>query len=50
LLAHGRRFSPGTLASSIIKTGQYDIAENGVKHQKSINQSKKIIGLRGKPE
>jgi hypothetical protein len=50
LLAHGRWFSPGTLASSITKTGHHDIAERGVKHQKSINQSKKIIGLRGKPE
>ena len=27
LLAHGRLFSPGTLASSIIKTGRHDIAE-----------------------
>ena len=34
LLAHGQWFS----ASSTIKTGHYDIAENGVKHQKSINQ------------
>jgi hypothetical protein len=27
LLAHGRWFSPGTLASSTTKTGVYDIAE-----------------------
>jgi hypothetical protein len=27
LLAHGRWFSPGTPASSIIKTGLHDIAE-----------------------
>ena len=26
-LAHGRWFSPGTLASSITKTGRHDIAE-----------------------
>ena len=41
LLAHGRWFSPGTLASSTIKTGHHDIAEillSGIKH-KSINQS-----------
>jgi hypothetical protein len=41
LLAHGRWFSPGTVASSTTKTGHHDIAESGVKHQKSnqINQS-----------
>jgi hypothetical protein len=39
LLAHGRWFSPGTPASSTTKTGRHDIAENGVKHQKS-NQMK----------
>jgi len=39
LLAHGRWFSPGTLASSTTKTGRLDIAESGIKHQKSINQS-----------
>jgi hypothetical protein len=39
LLAHGRWFSPGTSASSTTKTGRHDIAETGVKHQKSINQS-----------
>jgi hypothetical protein len=27
LLAHGRRFSPGTPASSTTKTGRHDIAE-----------------------
>jgi hypothetical protein len=27
LLAHGQWFSPGTLASSITKTGRHDIAE-----------------------
>jgi hypothetical protein len=27
LLVHGRWFSPGTLASSITKTGRHDIAE-----------------------
>jgi hypothetical protein len=37
LLAHGRWFSPGTPASSTTKTGCHDIAESGVKHQKSIN-------------
>jgi hypothetical protein len=38
LLAHGRRFSPGTLASSTTKTGHHDIAEIllkvAVKHKK----------------
>jgi hypothetical protein len=42
LLAHGRWFSPGTLAASITKTGRHDIAEIllkvALKHQKS-NQS-----------
>ena len=37
LLAHGRWFSPGTPASSTTKTGRNDIAEGGVKHNKSIN-------------
>jgi hypothetical protein len=37
LLAHGRWFSPGILASSTTKTGCHDIAESGVIHQKSIN-------------
>ena len=35
----GRWFSPGTPVSSTTKTGGHDIAESGVKHQKSINQS-----------
>ena len=39
LLAHGRWFSPGNPASSIIKTGRHDIAEillkAAFKHQKS---------------
>ena len=39
LLAHGRWFSPGTPASSTTKTGRHDIAESGVKNQKSISQS-----------
>ena len=34
LLAHGRWFSPGTLASSTTKTGRHDIAESGVKTPK----------------
>jgi hypothetical protein len=41
LLAHGRWFSPGTPASST-KTGHHDIAESGIKHNKSINQTKLI--------
>jgi hypothetical protein len=39
LLAHGRWFSPGTLASSTTKTDRHDIAEIllkvALKHQKS---------------
>jgi hypothetical protein len=39
MLAHGRWFSPGTPASSTIKTGRHDIAEillkMALKHQKS---------------
>ena len=38
-LAHGWWFSSGTLASSTTKTGRHDIAESGVKHNKS-NQIK----------
>jgi hypothetical protein len=42
LLAHGRRFSPGTPASSTTKTGRHDIGEIllkvALKHKKSINQ------------
>jgi len=37
LLARGRWFSQGTLASSTTKTGHRDIAESGIKHNKSIN-------------
>jgi hypothetical protein len=43
LLAHGRWFSPGTLASSTTKTGHHDIAESGIKQQKSINQSSEFL-------
>ena len=39
LLDHGRWFSTGTLASFTTKTGGHDIAESGIKHNKSINQS-----------
>ena len=44
LLAHGRWFSPGTLASSTTKTGRHDIAEILLKvalntKNQSINQS-----------
>jgi hypothetical protein len=35
LFAHSRWFSPGTPDSSTTKTGGHDIAESGVKHQKS---------------
>jgi hypothetical protein len=41
LLAHGRWFSPGTPASSTNKTGRHDMAESGVKHNKS-NQINKF--------
>jgi hypothetical protein len=36
LLAHGWWFSSGTLASSTTKTSHHDIAESGIKHNKSI--------------
>jgi hypothetical protein len=36
-LAHGRWFSPDTPVSSTTKTGRHDIAESGVKHNKSLN-------------
>jgi hypothetical protein len=44
LLAHGRWFSPGTLASSTTKTGRHDIGEILLKvalstKNQSINQS-----------
>ena len=35
LLAHGWWFSPGTPASSTTKTGRHDMAESGVRHNKS---------------
>jgi hypothetical protein len=43
LLAHDWWFSPGTPASSTTKTGRHDIAESGIKHQKSINQSLFVV-------
>jgi hypothetical protein len=39
LLAHGRWFSPGTPASSTIKTGRHDIAEILLKVALKKNQS-----------
>ena len=41
LLAHGRWFSPGTQLLPPLKTGRHDIAESGIKHNKSnqINHS-----------
>ena len=49
LLAHGRRFSPGTLASSTTKTGRHDIAEILLKvalnTKKAINQSINSVGF-----
>jgi hypothetical protein len=49
LLAHGRWFFPGTVASSTTKTGRHDIAEISLKlalkHQKSINQSNLTVFL-----
>jgi len=45
LLAQGRWFSPGTLASSTTKTSHHDIAEIllkvALKHQKSKSKSEK---------
>jgi len=35
MLAHGQWFYPGTPASSTTKTGRQDIAESGVRHNKS---------------
>jgi hypothetical protein len=37
LLPHGPWFTRDTPVSSTTKTGRYDIAESGEKHQKSIN-------------
>jgi hypothetical protein len=45
LLAHGRWFSPGTSASSTTETGCHDIAESGVKHNKS-NQTNHLVSKR----
>ena len=42
LLAHDRWFSLGTPASSTTKTGCQDIAESGVKHNKTNNKNKQI--------
>jgi hypothetical protein len=39
LLAHGRRFSPGTPASSTTKTGRHDIAE--ILLRVALNENKK---------
>ena len=39
LLAHGRWFSPGTLASSTTKTGRHDIAEIRLKVALNNNES-----------
>ena len=52
LLAHGQWFSQDTPASSTTKSGGHDIAESGVKHQKSINQSSLLAATRyeGNPD
>jgi hypothetical protein len=47
LLAHGRWFSPGTPASSTTKTGRHDIAESGIKHNKSNQILMYSIGSKG---
>jgi hypothetical protein len=39
LLAHGRRFSLDTSASSTTKTGRHDIAESGIKTPKIVKSS-----------
>ena len=43
LLARNRWFSPGSPASSTTKTDRHDIAESGIKHQKSINHKKNLV-------
>jgi hypothetical protein len=43
LLAHGRWFSPGTPASSTTKTGRHDIAECGIKQNKSNHNMFQLI-------
>jgi hypothetical protein len=54
LLAHGRWFSPGTLTSSITKTGRIDIGEillkAALKHQKSNQSTNRKIIERGKSD
>jgi hypothetical protein len=49
LLAHGRWFSPGTLASSTTKTGRHDIAEillkGALKHKKSNRNQITHVGV-----
>jgi hypothetical protein len=48
LLAHGRWFSPGILASSTTKTGRHDIAEILLKVTLStINKIKSILNDKG---
>ena len=42
LFAHGRWFFPCTPASSTSKTGRHDIAERGVKHNKSTKHLLKL--------
>jgi hypothetical protein len=44
LLAHGQWLSPGTPPSSTTKIGRHDIAESGIKHNKSIDQSIISVG------
>jgi hypothetical protein len=45
LLAHGRWFSPGTPASSTIKTGRHDIAEILLKVALNTKKSIKIKSI-----
>jgi hypothetical protein len=48
LLAHGRWFSPGTLASSTTKTGRHDIAEILLKVALNTkkNKNKKLLNYK----
>jgi len=46
LLAHGRLFSPGTLASSTTKTGRHDIAEILLKVALNIKKSNQQMNRR----
>ena len=53
LLAHGRWFSPGTLASSTTKTDRHDIAEILLKvalNTKNLNQIKSNLLTLSKPD